>query len=359
MKRLLTIVSYCSGPGLALNGPVGSMAKAADGMRKEINHIFSSFIIMIFGFASSVFFSFWVVMNRKASYASSALFILSGFVWWRYCSRIYNRFKYQSVEFNAQFDDETRGGDDEPGASALDREYQDDSEVMNPISTPNSAKTPAFRANSSTTAHHTSLQSPLTTNEIRHRSVAGSGSVAGSIYTRSNASASASSSNAGVGISPSPVDGIAIKGFLTKRDAVASKSMVSQTKHRYVWNRRYFVVTTRGRIFTFFNSQHFEESNGAAPSSTAKPLGRPIELGWYEATALRYFAEDGEQMIFEIRLEYADKDDQGVPIVFRCDTSNELSEWMDVFLAFAANADPSENEEGIDSSSAVASQYAV
>jgi hypothetical protein len=91
---LTTIFIQLMGPRMALYGAIGSMAKAADGMRELVDEIFLAFVIMIIFFALSTLMSFWVLMSFQSAIVSSCLFIISSTQWWRYCSRIYNQFKY-------------------------------------------------------------------------------------------------------------------------------------------------------------------------------------------------------------------------------------------------------------------------
>jgi hypothetical protein len=371
------------GPGLALNGPVGSMAKAAEGMRKEINHIFVAFLIMICGFACSCVFSFWTVMNRKAAYVATGFFTLSSVLWWRHCSRIYNRFKYEKTDFHAEFDDDARFNNEQmqqhgvAGESALDREFSDDSTVVNPLSKSAAAnkgapsressivpvsKSGVSSDNNSSVRRRPSATSTVTANTQNIRG--SSTSIAHSTMpspTRSSASVAAGA-GAGVGAG---VDGIMMKGYLTRRDTVSNKNFFGGTNKlnssKYVWNRRYFVVTTRGRMFSFKSPQHYlsfeaassqnrHDSNAFTGASFAA-VDRPIELSWYTAEAYQFVNTDavardsGEELVYEMRLEYADKDDQGIPIVFRCDTSNELNEWMTVITAYTAYYDENDNDD--------------
>ncbi len=56
-----TMLLQVMGPGLALNGPIGSMARAAEGMKAEQEQIIYAFTVMIAAFAVSTVLSFWTV----------------------------------------------------------------------------------------------------------------------------------------------------------------------------------------------------------------------------------------------------------------------------------------------------------
>lgn len=93
-----------AGPGLALHGPIGSMARAAAGMRNEIKSTFVAYVLMIASLAVGLLMSFWILMDWKASTVSSIVLVYSVSMWWRYCSRIYNKFYLEDILAMAQSD---------------------------------------------------------------------------------------------------------------------------------------------------------------------------------------------------------------------------------------------------------------
>mmetsp|Transcript_20003 Transcript_20003/g.34016 ORF Transcript_20003/g.34016 Transcript_20003/m.34016 type:complete len:320 (-) Transcript_20003:32-991(-) len=94
---LCTMLMQVLGPGLALHGPVGSMARATEGMRIEQQQIIVSFVAMMLMFATSTVLSFWVVMTFEGAIGCTACFVIASFYWWKYCERIWLRF-YWKVE---------------------------------------------------------------------------------------------------------------------------------------------------------------------------------------------------------------------------------------------------------------------
>jgi hypothetical protein len=93
---LCTMLMQVLGPGLALNGPVGSMAKATEGMRREQQQIIISFIGMMIFFALSTVLSFWVVMTFEAAVGCTACFAIASRYWYIYCERIYLSFYWDA-----------------------------------------------------------------------------------------------------------------------------------------------------------------------------------------------------------------------------------------------------------------------
>jgi hypothetical protein len=92
---LCTMLMQVLGPGLALNGPVGSMAKATEGMRREQKQIIMSFIGMMIFFVLSTVLSFWVVMTLEAALGCTACFAVAARYWYYYCERIYLSFYWE------------------------------------------------------------------------------------------------------------------------------------------------------------------------------------------------------------------------------------------------------------------------
>lgn len=108
------------GPGLALNGPVGSMARATNGMRLELRQIVVAFILEVLFFAISNLLSFWVVMDFQSALAGSILTLAAVYYWAYYCERIYLRFYWKKEEEGwnaAEGADDVGGSFSEPGAS--------------------------------------------------------------------------------------------------------------------------------------------------------------------------------------------------------------------------------------------------
>mmetsp|Transcript_5882 Transcript_5882/g.9698 ORF Transcript_5882/g.9698 Transcript_5882/m.9698 type:complete len:653 (-) Transcript_5882:1191-3149(-) len=119
---LCTMLLQVLGPGLALNGPVGSMVRATEGMRIEQRHIIVAFIGMMVFFVLSTILSFWAVMGWRGATCSTIAFLIAARFWIFHCNRIYLRFYWEDnlnwyrdtvdAEGNAY---RRRDSDDEPG----------------------------------------------------------------------------------------------------------------------------------------------------------------------------------------------------------------------------------------------------
>ena len=80
------------GPGLAINGPLGSMARAAEGLSVEQEHVLASFIVMMMFFAATTVIIFWALMDIAAAFSSTIVMVIASYFWYSYCERIYLRF---------------------------------------------------------------------------------------------------------------------------------------------------------------------------------------------------------------------------------------------------------------------------
>ncbi len=98
---LCTMLVQILGPGLALNGPIGSMAKATEGMKIEQKQIVRSFFLMMGSFSITTVLLFWVTMDFYSSIVSTAFFFFAARQWAFYCSRIRARFFWNDTNNQA------------------------------------------------------------------------------------------------------------------------------------------------------------------------------------------------------------------------------------------------------------------
>ena len=112
--------------GLALHGPLGSMAKAAEGMRKELKEIMFAFFFMIFCFCASTVWLFYCVMTLFEALGSTIGFLMVMWLMGFYCERIYLRFYWDDKDIwgggdnSTNGDDEAAMGDEQNPTDALD-----------------------------------------------------------------------------------------------------------------------------------------------------------------------------------------------------------------------------------------------
>lgn len=285
-----TIFLQVLGPGMALHGPIGSMAKAAEGMRSQMKSVFVAYVVAIMAFALSVFFSFWGLMYLEAAATSTVLFTLSSLAWWKYCTRIYNKFYLDPVipetlgNFNETDERESQHSQMDGGMRDPTKPSTNHGSSSSPIS-PNKSK---------------ASQSGNIFSFLRNKPV--KGSAVGHTLTNPNESSCPVTTT----IAASSSDGL-MEGYLTKLGKGNN------------WTRRYFVLTRTGNLFYYTGKLDYQNS----PKSPIKE--RPIEVRLYSVTCTAN-EDDG---LFEMKLDVKDGEEGGRCWVFRCDTDDELEQWQE------------------------------
>jgi hypothetical protein len=69
------------------------MVRAVEGMVKEKDSIFLAFFLSVVLFQLASLACCFVVMNHNAAWTAMVIFIIGLWYWYKYCLRIYNRFK--------------------------------------------------------------------------------------------------------------------------------------------------------------------------------------------------------------------------------------------------------------------------
>ena len=84
------------------------MVRAVDGMVKELDAIFIAFFVSIFFFQTATAATSFVVMENEAAWAALCIYVIGSYIWYKYCIRIYNRFKLRNVGFAWKDDEDER-----------------------------------------------------------------------------------------------------------------------------------------------------------------------------------------------------------------------------------------------------------
>ena len=100
----VTLIMQVFGSGLALLGPIGSMARATKGLKSEMTLTFKIYNVMLLTFGISSFFSFWLVMDIVAAVISSFLTILIYAKSFTDCWRIYKNFAFDIQKLEVVLD---------------------------------------------------------------------------------------------------------------------------------------------------------------------------------------------------------------------------------------------------------------
>lgn len=103
------------GQGLALRGPVGSMVRAVNGMVIEQFNVLVSFVISIVAFAFGNIGMYYCMFNRKGAVICSSITLAGLVIWYHYCLRIYNRFKFDENQVDVKFHDDNDDVEEDDG----------------------------------------------------------------------------------------------------------------------------------------------------------------------------------------------------------------------------------------------------
>lgn len=329
---LCTMVLQVYGPGLALNGPLGSMARATEGMRAEQDQIIVSFLIMLACFALSTVWCFWCIMSTDEAITSSAVFAVAARQWYYYGERIYLRFYWNKEETNwndgdvnkdIEFDDEPRIPGDNTGT--------------NPLHLGNDSQ-PHFK------------EKKLRFGIFGKKDTSDKETV-NSAHTANTAGTAISADAKGVDLGSLTNSLVSMEGYFTSRGRSEQQVILDHKR----WVRQYFVLFRTGEFYVYKSRQKFRED----PKSPV--YSRPLRLTDFHVKVdnsdeqqRAEFEDDGRSMAssavtarvtkdpskplpfrFQITLVPRENEeyDQGQAQLrnhwlLRCDTEEELEIWL-------------------------------
>lgn len=76
-----------------------SMVRAVDGMVKEKDAIFVTLLMTVVCFQFIALSCAFIVMEDNCAYVATVVLLVGTYYWYKYCLRIYNRFKIHHVQF--------------------------------------------------------------------------------------------------------------------------------------------------------------------------------------------------------------------------------------------------------------------
>lgn len=271
------------GPGLALRGPAGSMVRAVEGMVKEKDSIFLAFFLSVVLFQLASLACCFVVMSHNAAWTAMVIFIVGLWYWYKYCLRIYNRFKLEDIGF--AWNDENQGN-----KSRISRLFSTDSTWSERVeSTGNSA----LGKNQFAPKRRTFVQKLLGTNRPN-----------GPQKDLTTPLVPAIDEKSGINY---------MEGYLTMKGESTGVLVAS-------WTRRYFVLQDSD-LYYYRTREDFQ-------FDPKKPIkNRPISLDVY-----RLVTAVGNQGELRLNLMPVDETDDRRVWEFRVDTQSELEVWSSAFV---------------------------
>ena len=284
---LCTMILQIYGPGLALHGPLGSMARAAEGLRIEQEQVIVSFIFMMTMFAMSTVWVFWSVMTLKEAATCTAVFGIAARQWYYYCERIYLRFYWNKDESNwnnGEVQNEMEF-DQEPGANLTNSN--------NPLHGADAA--------ADGRPHYTEkkLKFPFMSGKSKSENTVNS---EGSLASQSHMGTAISGDARGVDLSASSTKGlVAMEGYFTCRGQ-SEQQVVQETKR---WERQYFVLFRTGEFYVYKTRQNYR-------TDPRSPLFlRPLRLADFHVKVdntdeemRAEFEDDGRSVVSTVRADH-------------------------------------------------------
>lgn len=367
---VMSLLLQVFGPGLALHGPAGSMARAAEVMLDEQRQVMVGFITMMVFFALSTVMCFWTAMDFVSACICTGVFVVAVRQWLYYWRRVYFKLYWDKSRAKRMFED-VKAHSDEPFVRQTFSKYVN----SNNVSTNKDAQPPqSMTTQDSEVSERPSLMDQTRqsiVNMFTRPSVTARPSMAANESTTNNPMMT-SSTMTKVAIDPNSV---VMEGYLTKKTLASRRSiMASSTSQWSQWERRYCVINGRGQLQSYKSRQEYRAGE---PSSLKE---RPLELEdyWIYFDANIPSAEDSWDETKSVvstattatsstkpttaatstpremfRMTLVSKDtDVSRKFIFRCDTEEELEMWFDAIeqllpenIATSNNADATPAED--------------
>eukprot|EP01034_Spumella_vulgaris_P032336 gene32336-39923_t len=276
-------------PGLALDGPVGSMARSVDGMKAELPTVTFFFVLMMCSFFCTTILGSWNMMMENSAIEVSCIFFVAGYLCFKYVYRSYFRFTWtkSEVHWDGSVDDpqarrssvDTRPSEqrytinnrlkEDPALAEASKKREERSwKFFNSMFPSAKPQQPTVLNGGTNFTHRPSDQRP---SDHRPSTMDARPSLYGMTSLMGRLSMGARPSMAGAGQRPSVLElmpnintnsaqspanptrkinlkDVAMEGYLSKR--IKSKKEFSHEP----WERRYFVLNYKGEIF-FYKSR--------------------------------------------------------------------------------------------------------
>jgi hypothetical protein len=341
---MMTLLLQVYGPGLALHGPAGSMARAAEVMLDEQRQVMIGFILMMVFFALSTVLCFWAAMDLYSASICTAVFFIAVRQWLFYWRRVYFKLFWDRSRAKRMFEDVKHNDSDEPfvrvrnlnvppntATAGAAGEVGEPSEVSERPSLLD--QTRKSLANMLTRPSLINPRPSIISNSIN--GAAGNTDINNPMY---NASSFSGDSKA-----------IIMEGYLAKKTVAIRRSLVAGANSPAApsWERRYYVINGRKQLVAYKSRQEFRANE---PSSLKE---RPLELGdywiYFDTNIPTEDLDDTRSVVSSsttasskiatvttsapremFRMTLISKDaDVSRKFIYRCDTEEELEMWFD------------------------------
>lgn len=234
-----------------MNGPIGSMARAVEGLRSEQSHVIQAFILMIVFFTLSTVVSFWVSFDFPGAIASTVVFLVGMRVYFVTTHRIRWRFHWDPALNNANA---TRDSED-PANFILPTDNRRGVDTSNQSRFPPAA--PFLNYLFGGKLQNTKRQS--TELDATISPISSNTSSAAQRTTMVNQSADSKA--------------IVMEGYVGMRGFLVGESKKEK------WERRYLTITTNGNMFYYLSRIKYRSDPIANRINS-----RPVQIGNYSVS---------------------------------------------------------------------------
>lgn len=347
---IITMLLQVYGPGLALHGPAGSMARAAEVMLDEQQQVMIGFMAMMFFFAISTVLCFWVAMDLYSAIICTAAFLVAVRQWLFYWRRVYFKLHWDKSRAKRMFQDVQQQNSDEPTVRPdFQQRSNRNADIVNSTSNANSGGNKnGYQDDDSTVGGERQSIMSTTRQSIVNMFVRPS-------LMGKNASAaqqpnlSEISSPMQQQLQQQPYDSkeVRMEGYLTKKTYASRRSIIAGSSMQWSqWERRYYTLTAKGTLTAFKSRQEFRSGDGS--SLRERPLDLEDYWIYFDANVPGLSAEElddsrtvvsatttatgtaGASKREFFRMTLLSKDAEvSRKFVFRCDTEEELSMWSE------------------------------
>lgn len=342
---LVTMLVQVYGPGLSINGPLGSMTRAVQGMKIESNEIIFVWLLLMLSFVLATVFLFYAVMKFWEALTATLIFVIAARFWYYYNERIYLRFYWDDDDnggaWNNSSDELVDNGIEEPTLPRVFRKNDSSKSTTTTTRGGGGGGGSDVEKNSSpnTTAKKKRVdffsylfKTPLSSSEEEQ------GKHSNNITSASggNDSGELNGDNQEIYDDHAGTNMIIVtEGYLT---IGSSSSEMKQTTKATggssasieQWSRRYLILLPRGFMYIYKTRQSYRSD------STSPIYTRPLRLSDFYIRVTNEKKEDDKTLktnVFQIALVPRENEsfDEGTSFrnhwLLRCDTEEELHIW--------------------------------
>jgi hypothetical protein len=335
---LVTMLVQVYGPGLSINGPLGSMTRAAQGMKIESNEIIFVWLLLMLSFVLATVFLFYAVMKFWEALTATLIFVIAARFWYYYNERIYLRFYWDDDDNGGAWNpsDELVDGMEEPTIPTAFRKKEDSLKTTGGGSSNDVEKnTTSKKKKKMKGVDFFSYLFKTPFSEEQGKNSNNITSVSGG--TAGNDNGEMNEDNQEIYDDHAGANMVIVtEGYLT----IGSSSSSSEAKQTTQsmgssatieqWSRRYLILLPRGFMYIYKTRQSYRKD------STSPIYTRPLRLSEFYIRVTNEKKEDDKTLktnVFQIALVPRENEsfDEGTSFrnhwLLRCDTEEELHIW--------------------------------